>query len=136
MRSLPLLTALLLCIGNAAAAPPAPPAELVKRGEARVAAATERIKLVEEMYKRGMVSLGQLASAWRDWAIAQRESPLPPDSIAAATRYRDIMATFLKEVEARQKRGAASEADLAAARYDLAEAEFWLEEATWKAGAR
>jgi outer membrane protein TolC len=110
-----------------------PPPELLKAAEARVAAAEERIKLLDMQYQHGAVSLDQLLAASRAWFLAYREGPFAPAKVVeAAQTYRERAATRLKAAEQRFKMGSISESDLAGLRYDVAEAEFWLQEAKWK----
>jgi outer membrane protein TolC len=111
-----------------------PPAELLQAIEERAAAADAHIKILESMFQHGAVSLEQLLDAQRRWFLGYREAPVSAHKLVeVAIVYRDRMRSRFKLIEARFKAGARSEADFAAVRYDLAEAEYWLEDAKWKA---
>jgi outer membrane protein TolC len=125
--------ALSLMTVTAMAAPKAPPPELLKAAEARASAAEERIKLLDLEFQRGAASLDQVLAASRSWFLAYREGPFPAAKVVeVAQTYRDHASQRLKLGEQRFKMGALSQSDLAGLRYDVAEAEFWVQEAKWK----
>jgi outer membrane protein TolC len=118
---------------TAIAAPKPPPPELIKAAEARAAAAEERIKLLDLQFQHGAASLDQVLAASRSWFLAYREGPFPGAKIVeVAQTYRDRAAQRLKLGEQRFKIGAMGESDLAELRLDVAEAEFWVQDAKWK----
>jgi hypothetical protein len=121
---------------SALAAPPKPPAALVKLSEARVAAAMTRIQMAEVMYTHGTGTLDALVAAYKSWWLATRETPGDVKLVDAARTYRDMVTKMVELVDKRYAAGMASQADQAAARYELAEAEFWLADARWKAGEK
>jgi hypothetical protein len=134
---LSLTAALLLTLAIPAAAAPQAPPQVVKAAEARIAAAEKRVQLGEMMAQRGAISSEQLGTILRMWFIAHREAPLSPGKLVqAATTYRDKVAERLKRAELRFNQGALMSIEVAAVQYDLTEAEFWLEEAKWKASGK
>jgi outer membrane protein TolC len=110
-----------------------PPAELLKAVEERAAAADAYIKILETLFQHGGVSIEQVLAAQRSWFLGYREAPVSPSKLVeVAIVYRDRIRARYKLAEIRFQSGVRSEADLAAVRCDLAEAEYWLEEAKWK----
>jgi outer membrane protein TolC len=110
-----------------------PPAELMMAFEERAAAAEAHIKILESLFQHGGVSIEQVLTAQRSWFLSYREAPVSPGRLVeVAIVYRDRIRARYKLAEIRFQSGVRSEADLAAVRCDLAEAEYWLEEAKWK----
>ncbi len=131
---LPSLVVALVLVGTPPSTSPKAPPEVIKAAEARIAAAEEQIKLVQLMYEHGSATLDQALEARRGWFLAHREAPLPAARILdAAKTYRDRVAASEQFAESKFKMGMASQAELATAKYALAEADYWLEEARWRA---
>ena len=105
----------------------------MRAAEERAAAGEAHIKILESLFQHGGVSIEQVLAAHRSWFLGYREAPVSPSKLVeVAIVYRDRIRARYKLAEARFKSGARSEADLASVRCDLAEAEYWLEEAKWK----
>jgi hypothetical protein len=113
-----------------ASLPAARPPELDALGQQRVELARKRTPIVQREYERGMKSASELIAAYRDVAVAARESGLRGEALRSAlTEYRDALARMRDHVKTRVAAGAESEEALMHVEIELAEAEFWLVEA-------
>jgi outer membrane protein TolC len=104
---------------------------MARLAQARIAAADKLVKDLSLFYDRGAATFSDLAAANRMAYEARLEGGVHgADLVAAATTYRDAMKAAADRTSQRYKSGAASEADVDMAQYQLAEAEFRLAQAT------
>jgi hypothetical protein len=128
-----LIVLLVVAVGSSAYAAPPPP-ELVRAATARIDLAQSLATRLMALYPRGLVPLDRVMEAYRSWFIACREAPLPAAKLAdAATAYRAYVAKAFEITTGRNKSGAVGDLELLKVQSDLAEADFWLAEAKWKA---
>jgi hypothetical protein len=131
-------------VGAPVAAPGSSPApataaarskELEKLAEARVELAKKRIALLQAKFEHGAASLSELLEARRDVAFAARDSGMRGEALMRVLAdYRDAMRSLIELTKTRHAQGAVDEASVQAAEAALAEADFWLAEASEREG--
>ena len=114
-----------------ASARPERSAKLDELADRRVALAHERVEELRLAYQHGAARLGEVLIAYRDIAVAARESGLAGEKLRRElTVYRDATIELEKDFELRSQAGNAGPEDVVAARLARSEAEYWLVEAS------
>lgn len=99
-------------------------------GQRRVDAARKRIAILQRLYEKGMISSKDVFDAYRDIALAARDSGLRGEALLhPLTEYRDAIVQLRDLMKSRVATGAENEDATNRAEVQLAEAEYWLAEA-------
>jgi len=116
--------------GTLDVAPPRPPKmrELAAR---RVDLARKRLVLLRGSFDQGKATLDEVFAAFRDFALAARDSGLEGAGLRdVLTEYRDGVTALRDLTRERLSKGAVAEEALLRVESLVAEAELWLEEAS------
>ena len=111
----------------------APPgaAKLKELGLKRVELARKRVVLLRASFDRGATTIDELFAACRDVAFAARDSGLHGGALREVLKeYRDGVVALRDLTRERASKGAVGEAAVSRVESIVAEAEFWLEEAS------
>lgn len=102
--------------------------ELARR---RVDAARKRLVLLRASFDRGATTIDELFAACRDVAFAARDSGLHGGALRdVLVEYRDAVVALRDLTRERASKGAVGEEAVSRVESIVAEAEFWLEEAS------
>lgn len=111
----------------------APPgaAKLKELGLKRVELARKRVVLLRASFDRGATTIDELFAACRDVAFAARDSGLHGGALREVLKeYRDGVVALRDLTRERASKGAVGEDAVSRVESIVAEAEFWLEEAS------
>ena len=111
----------------------APPgaAKLKELGLKRVELARKRVVLLRASFDHGATTIDELFAACRDVAFAARDSGLHGGALREVLKeYRDGVVALRDLTRERASKGAVSEDAVSRVESIVAEAEFWLEEAS------
>lgn len=110
---------------------PAPrTAELDALAQHRVELARKRIPLLRARYEHGTATSAELLAAYRDLAVAARDSGLRGEALRGPlAEYRDAMVQARDLIRSRVAAAMESEDATTHVEFQLAEAEYWLAEA-------
>jgi len=112
------------------AAQPARSAKLDALGQKRVELLTRALAMTELLHETGRTGLEEVMRARRDVAVAAREGLRDENRRHALVTYHDVMVKEVDAMKERYETGKVNEGDLRRAEAALAEAEYWLAEAT------
>ncbi len=111
-------------------------AKLEELAERRVELAREYVRSLHVMYRQGLATPAELLLAYREVAVAARDSGLVGEKLRRELAvYRDEMVELERMIEGRAQVGGAGPQEVEHAREALAEADYWLEEANERSEA-